>query len=260
MSLATRTTATAGPLAYPARGSAGDCNAHLSRQVERGARHLLICADRPTGLGMDSDDPAVRGSVGRCGGAVDSIDDMRVLLRGLPLDEITATLLAEPPGAALLVVLWALVAQERGVGGQCRVEVLLRPSPGPAADGYDAPSMSLLTAVCAPAGIPVRAASPGELRQGGQFPRTGWDMESYGPDLSPLGVIEVAQAERLAKLRAWRCEDRLDVALAALRDAAGRPADMWLRAALGDALAAGATLAEVSGVLDAARRAARVRT
>jgi methylmalonyl-CoA mutase N-terminal domain/subunit len=247
--LTLRTTATAARPAHLARGSASECNAHYRRQVERGARHLLVCVDRPTGLGHDSDAPAASGAVGQAGAAVDSIDDMRVLLRGLPLDGITATVLVELPGAALLASLWCLVAEERVTGGRCRFEVALRPpclaeAPYPTADGHGEPLSALLGAVCAPAGVPVRAASPGEL------------AAPCGPPPVSSGAIVAAQAERLAKLRAWRCEDRVDLALAALRVSAADPGDRRTRDALGDALAAGASFGEVSGVLRTAWGAA----
>jgi methylmalonyl-CoA mutase N-terminal domain/subunit len=240
--LTLRTAATAVRPAHLARGSASECNAHYRRQVERGKRHLLVCADRPTGLGHDSDAPAASGGVGQAGAAVDSIDDMRVLLRGLPLDGITATVLTGLPGAALLASLWCLVAQERTGGGRCRLEVALRPPecggpPGPTADGYGAPLSALLGAVCTPAGVRVRAASPAEL------------AAPCGPAPASSGAIAAAQAERLAKLRAWRCEDRVDRALAALRVSAADPGNRRTRDALGDALAAGASFGEVSGVL-----------
>ncbi|MFG2637836.1 methylmalonyl-CoA mutase family protein [Streptomyces sp. NPDC048362] len=250
MRLGLRTSATAATPAFLARGSACECNAHYRQQVERGARHLLVGVDRPTGLGHDSDDPAARGAVGQAGAAIDSVDDMRVLLRGLALDRVTATLLVDLPGAAPLASLWCLVMEERAGGARCRLRIALRPPdptrmPGPPAERYAERLTALLHAVCTPAGVPVRPAGPHDLAE-------PWPPRSCSPR-----TIEAAQAERLAKLRAWRCEDRLDAALTVLRASAAHPADARAPGALRAALAAGATLGEVSGVLRAAWGAPR---
>ena len=67
-------------------------------------------------MGYDSDEPIAHGEVGKVGVAIDSIDDMRVLFDGLPLDEISTSMTINAPGSMLLL-LYQLVAEEQGVAG-----------------------------------------------------------------------------------------------------------------------------------------------
>ena len=65
-------------------------------------------------MGYDSDAPVARGEVGKVGVAIDSIEDMRTLLRGIPLDAVSTSMTINAP-AALLLLLYQLVAEEQGV-------------------------------------------------------------------------------------------------------------------------------------------------
>ena len=65
-------------------------------------------------MGYDSDHPRAEGEVGKVGVAIDSIDDMRILLAGLPLDEVTTSMTINAT-AAILLLLYQLVAEEQGV-------------------------------------------------------------------------------------------------------------------------------------------------
>ncbi|MFF3426904.1 methylmalonyl-CoA mutase family protein [Streptomyces sp. NPDC002602] len=89
-------------------------NTRLRELVARGARVLPLVVDRPTESGLDSDTPPAYGQVGRTGVALDSIDDMRVLLSGIPLDKVSLTLSVDAV-AAPLILLYQLVAEEQGV-------------------------------------------------------------------------------------------------------------------------------------------------
>ena len=93
--------------------TAAEDNARLRKLAAEGARTLPVVFDLPTRAGLDSDALQARGLVGRCGVPVDSIDDMRVLFGGLPLDRVRPTLAADVPAAPLLV-LYQLVAEEHG--------------------------------------------------------------------------------------------------------------------------------------------------
>ena len=84
--------------------------------LDHGQTGLSIAFDLPTQLGYDSDDPPAAGEVGRTGVAIDSIDDMRIVLRGIPLDEVSTSMTINAP-AALLLLLYELVAEEQGVPG-----------------------------------------------------------------------------------------------------------------------------------------------
>ena len=65
-------------------------------------------------MGYDSDAPLAHGEVGKVGVAIDSVEDMRILLRGIPLGEVSTSMTINAP-AALLLLLYQLVAEEQGV-------------------------------------------------------------------------------------------------------------------------------------------------
>jgi methylmalonyl-CoA mutase, N-terminal domain len=99
---------------YAGYGSAEETNARFHYLLERGQAGLSVAFDLPTQLGYDSDDPLAEGEVGRTGVAIDSIEDMRVLLDGIPLGEVSTSMTINAP-AALLLLLYELVAEEQGV-------------------------------------------------------------------------------------------------------------------------------------------------
>ena len=85
---------------------------------------LSVAFDLPTQLGYDSDDPVAEGEVGRTGVAIDSVEDMERLLRGIPLAEVSTSMTINAP-AALLLLCYELVAAEQGIpgmrfAGRCR--------------------------------------------------------------------------------------------------------------------------------------------
>src|SRR6202044_1172506 len=82
--------------------------------IEAGTTGLSVAFDLPTQMGYDSDAPAAHGEVGKVGVAIDSVDDMRVLLHGIPLGEVSTSMTINAP-AALLLLLYQLVAEEQGV-------------------------------------------------------------------------------------------------------------------------------------------------
>ena len=78
----------------------------------------LSCAfDLPTQMGYDSDHPRAEGEVGKVGVAIDSLEDMRLLLDGIPLDKVTTSMTINST-AAILLLLYELVAEEQGVDGR----------------------------------------------------------------------------------------------------------------------------------------------
>jgi methylmalonyl-CoA mutase N-terminal domain/subunit len=99
---------------YAGYGSAEETNARFRYLLERGQAGLSVAFDLPTQLGYDSDDPVAQGEVGRTGVAIDSIEDMRILLDGIPLGEVSTSMTINAP-AALLLLLYELVAEEQGV-------------------------------------------------------------------------------------------------------------------------------------------------
>jgi methylmalonyl-CoA mutase N-terminal domain/subunit len=77
---------------------------------------LSVAFDLPTQMGYDSDDPVAHGEVGKVGVAIDSIEDMRRLFDGIPLDQVSTSMTINAPGSVLLL-LYQLVAEEHGVPG-----------------------------------------------------------------------------------------------------------------------------------------------
>jgi methylmalonyl-CoA mutase, N-terminal domain len=101
---------------YAGFASAEETNQRFRYLLERGQTGLSVAFDLPTQLGYDSDDPRAVGEVGRTGVAIDSIADMELLFDRIPLDEVSTSMTINAP-AALLLLLYELVAEEQGVPG-----------------------------------------------------------------------------------------------------------------------------------------------
>jgi methylmalonyl-CoA mutase N-terminal domain/subunit len=99
---------------YAGFASAEESNARYRYLLDHGQTGLSIAFDLPTQLGYDSDDPHALGEVGRTGVAIDSIADMKILLDGIPLGEVSTSMTINAP-AAILLLLYELVAEEQGV-------------------------------------------------------------------------------------------------------------------------------------------------
>jgi methylmalonyl-CoA mutase, N-terminal domain len=102
---------------YAGFASAEETNRRFRYLLDRGQTGLSVAFDLPTQLGYDSDDPRAVGEVGRTGVAIDSIADMELLFDGIPLGEVSTSMTINAP-AALLLLLYELVAEEQGVGGE----------------------------------------------------------------------------------------------------------------------------------------------
>jgi len=101
---------------YAGMGTARDTNVRFRYLLDRGQTGLSVAFDLPTQMGYDSDHPRAEGEVGRTGVAIDSVDDMRALLDGIPLDQVTTSMTINAT-AAILLLLYELVAEEQGVDG-----------------------------------------------------------------------------------------------------------------------------------------------
>ncbi|HEY1618095.1 MAG TPA: methylmalonyl-CoA mutase family protein [Streptosporangiaceae bacterium] len=99
---------------YAGFSTAADSNRRYHQLIDAGTTGLSVAFDLPTQMGYDSDAPQANGEVGRVGVAIDSIEDMRLLLDGIPLDRVSTSMTINAP-AALLLVLYQLVAAEQGV-------------------------------------------------------------------------------------------------------------------------------------------------
>ncbi len=99
---------------YAGFGTAADTNARFKFLLEAGQTGLSCAFDLPTQMGYDSDHSRAAGEVGKVGVAIDSLDDMRTLLADLPLDKVTTSMTINST-AAILLLMYELVAEERGV-------------------------------------------------------------------------------------------------------------------------------------------------
>jgi methylmalonyl-CoA mutase N-terminal domain/subunit len=99
---------------YAGFGTAAATNERFKFLLEAGQTGLSCAFDLPTQMGYDSDHPRAEGEVGKVGVAIDSIDDMRSLLAGLPLDKVSTSMTINAT-AAILLLLYELVAEEEGV-------------------------------------------------------------------------------------------------------------------------------------------------
>ncbi len=95
-------------------GSVEETNQRYKELLATGNNGLSIAFDMPTLMGYDHDEPWAEGEFGSCGVAVDSIEDMSILLSDLPLDKITTSMTINSPASPV----WALfiaAAERRGV-------------------------------------------------------------------------------------------------------------------------------------------------
>lgn len=99
---------------YAGFGTAEDTNQRFRYLLQEGMRGLSIAFDLPTQLGYDSDDPLADGSVGRVGVAVDTLADMEIIFKGIPLDQVSTSMTINAPATVLLAMYIAL-AEMQGI-------------------------------------------------------------------------------------------------------------------------------------------------
>ncbi|OIP93020.1 MAG: methylmalonyl-CoA mutase [Syntrophobacterales bacterium CG_4_8_14_3_um_filter_58_8] len=113
---------------FSGMGSAFDTNARWHMLLKEGNAGLSTAFDFPTLMGYDSDSPKARGECGRCGVAIDTLDDFRTLMEGIPMDRVTTSMTINPPATAL----WAMycaAAESKGaslaqIGGTIQNDML----------------------------------------------------------------------------------------------------------------------------------------
>jgi methylmalonyl-CoA mutase N-terminal domain/subunit len=99
---------------YAGFGTAAETNRRFHFLLEKGQTGLSVAFDLPTQMGLDSDDPMAEGEVGKVGVAIDTIDDMRLLLDRIPLDKISTSMTINST-ASVLLALYIAVGDEQGV-------------------------------------------------------------------------------------------------------------------------------------------------
>ncbi len=95
-------------------GTAEETNERFRYLLEHGQTGLSTAFDMPTLMGYDSDHERSAGEVGREGVAIDSLEDMRELFRGIPLDSVSTSMTISSP-AAILLAFYVCVAEENDI-------------------------------------------------------------------------------------------------------------------------------------------------
>src|ERR1700689_3969243 len=98
---------------YAGFGTAEESNRRYRYLLSQGTTGLSVAFDLPTQMGLDPDHPLAAGEVGRVGGSIASLSDMRKLFQGIRLDEVSTSMTINST-AAILLSLYVLVAREQG--------------------------------------------------------------------------------------------------------------------------------------------------
>lgn len=95
---------------YAGFSTAEESNAFYRRNLAAGQKGLSVAFDLATHRGYDSDNPRVLGDVGKAGVAIDTVEDMKILFEGIPLDKISVSMTMN--GAVLPIMAFYIVAAE----------------------------------------------------------------------------------------------------------------------------------------------------
>src|SRR5437667_236190 len=98
---------------YAGFGTAAESNNRYRFLLKQGQTGLSVAFDLPTQIGYDSDDPMANGEVGKVGVAIDSLEDMEILLKDIPLDRVSTSMTINAT-ASMLLLLYQLVAEKQG--------------------------------------------------------------------------------------------------------------------------------------------------
>jgi len=100
---------------YAGFSTAEDSNAFYRQALAAGGQGVSVAFDLATHRGYDSDHPRVTGDVGKAGVAIDSVEDMKILFDGIPLDKVSVSMTMN--GAVLPILAgYVVAAEEQGVG------------------------------------------------------------------------------------------------------------------------------------------------
>jgi methylmalonyl-CoA mutase N-terminal domain/subunit len=95
-------------------GTAEETNQRFKYLLDQGQTGLSVAFDLPTLMGFDTDAPDALGEFGKCGVAVSSLQDMEILLDGIPLDKVSTSMTINSP-AAIIWAMYIATAEKQGV-------------------------------------------------------------------------------------------------------------------------------------------------
>ena len=98
---------------FSGMGTAQDTNARWRMLLREGQTGLSTAFDFPTLMGYDSDSPKALGEVGKCGVAIDTLEDFLALIDAIPLDQVTTSMTINPPAT----VMWAMYCAAADIKG-----------------------------------------------------------------------------------------------------------------------------------------------
>ncbi|MFO7599462.1 MAG: methylmalonyl-CoA mutase family protein, partial [Candidatus Desulfacyla sp.] len=102
---------------YSGFGTAEETNKRYKYLLEQGQTGLSVAFDLPTQIGYDSDDPMSEGEVGKAGVAVDTLQDMEIIFKDLPLDKLSTSMTINAP-AAILLAMYIAMAEKQGISSE----------------------------------------------------------------------------------------------------------------------------------------------
>ena len=217
---------------YAGFSTAEESNAFYKRNLEAGQKGLSVAFDLATHRGYDSDHERVQGDVGKAGVAIDSVEDMKVLFDGIPLDKMSVSMTMN--GAVLPILAFYIVAaQEQGVSlenltGTIQNDILKEFMVRNTYIYPPAPSMEIIADIfkytsdkmpkynsisisgyhMQEAGATAEIELAYTLADGLEYIRkgidAGMDIDSFAPRLSFFWAIGMDHFTEIAKLRAAR--------------------------------------------------------
>lgn len=99
---------------YAGFGTAKESNERYRYLLDQGQMGLSVAFDLPTQIGYDSDDPIAYGEVGKVGVAIDTLADMEILFKNIPLDKVSTSMTINAP-ASVLLALYIAVAEKQNI-------------------------------------------------------------------------------------------------------------------------------------------------
>lgn len=99
---------------YSGMGTPEETNKRFRFLLDQGQTGLSVAFDLPTQIGYDSDHPLALGEVGKTGVPVDSLDDMEIIFKDIPLDKISTSMTINSP-SAILLAMYIVCAEKQGI-------------------------------------------------------------------------------------------------------------------------------------------------